>query len=105
GSTVRNGTIRGFEQGYVLYGGAQVTLSRLTFIDNTRAVHNRGSATFTIKDSLLLGNDVGLTSEQDASSGAFDVRSTLFIGNRLAILANNSHAVDVVGSTFLFNET
>ncbi len=36
-STVRNGTIRGFGLGYVLDGGSHVTLSRLTFIDNTVA--------------------------------------------------------------------
>lgn len=108
-STVRNGTIRGFDLGYVLDADADhfpehVRLSRLTFIGNRAAVYNRsGSATFTITDSLLLGNGVGLGSEQDASDGTFEVRSTLFMGNRLALTAN-LHSVDVVRSTFSFNE-
>lgn len=108
-STVRNGTIRGFDLGYVLDSNAEhfpehVRLSRLRFIGNRVAVYNRsGSATFTITDSLLLGNELGLSSEQDASSGTFEVRATLFMGNRLALTAN-SHSVNVVRSTFSFNE-
>lgn len=104
-STVRNGTIRGFRFGYVLYGGSNVALSRLTFVDNGLALYNRGTATFTISNSRLLGNSVGLTSEQDASSGAFLVRSTLFLGNGLAISANNFHSVEVLQSTFALNDT
>jgi hypothetical protein len=108
-STVRNGTIRGFYLGYVLDSDADhfpehVRLSRLTFIGNWAAVYNRsGSATFTITDSLILGNEVGLGSEQDASDGTFEVSSTLFMGNRLALTAN-LHSVNVVRSTFSFNE-
>ncbi|HYO58409.1 right-handed parallel beta-helix repeat-containing protein [Archangium sp.] len=109
-STVRNGTIRGFELGYVLdsdglHNPEHVWLSRLTFIGNRVAVHHRnGNATLTLTDSLLLGNDVGLGSEQDASSGTFEVRSTHFAGHRLALSAN-FHSVDVVRSTFSRNET
>jgi len=108
-STVRNGTIRGFDLGYVLDADAEhfpehVRLSRLTFIDNTAAVYNRsGSATFTITNSSFLGNGLGLGSEQDASDGTFEVRSALFLGNQLALSAN-LHTVDVVRSTFSFNE-
>jgi hypothetical protein len=108
-STVRNGTIRGFDLGYVLDADSEhspehVRLSRLTFIDNTAAVYNRsGSATFTITNSFFLGNGLGLGSEQDASDGTFEVRSALFLGNQLALSAN-LHTVDVVRSTFSFNE-
>ncbi|WPB81616.1 right-handed parallel beta-helix repeat-containing protein [Archangium violaceum] len=109
-STVRNGTIRGFRQGYVLDADGEhfpehVRLSRLTFIDNGAAIYHRnGHATLTLTDSLLIGNDVGLGSEQDASSGTFEVRSTLFLGHRLALTAN-FHSVDVARSTFSLNET
>lgn len=108
-STVRNGTIRGFDLGYVLDADAEhfpghVRLSQLTFIGNTAAVYNRsGSATFTITDSHFLGNGLGLGSEQDASDGTFEVRTALFLGNRLALSAN-LHDVDVRRSTFSFNE-
>ncbi|QRK09331.1 right-handed parallel beta-helix repeat-containing protein [Archangium violaceum] len=110
-STVRNGTIRGFNRGYVLGdeslpSPSQVGLSRLTFIDNGVAVYNRSGNTtlFSITDCRLVGNGSGLGSEQDASRGTFQVRSTLFFGNRLALSAN-SHSVDVVDSTFSHNET
>ncbi|WNG50393.1 right-handed parallel beta-helix repeat-containing protein [Archangium minus] len=108
-SMVRNGTIRGFDRGYVLGDEAlpspsQVGLSRLTFIDNGVAVYNRsGNTTFTITDCRLLGNGSGLGSEQDASRGTFRVLSTFFFGNRLALSAN-SHSVEVVDSTFSHNE-
>ena len=108
-STVRNGTIRGFDLGYVLDAGAEhfpehVWLSRLTFIGNSAAIYNRsGSATFTITDARLLGNGIGVGSEQDASSGTFEVRSTVFMGNRIALSAN-LHSANVVRSTFSFNE-
>jgi hypothetical protein len=108
-STVRNGTIQGFDLGYVLDADAEhspehVRLSRLTFIGNTAAVYNRsGSATFTITNSSFLGNGLGLGSEQDASDGTFEVRSALFLGNQLALSAN-LHTVNVGRSTFSFNE-
>jgi hypothetical protein len=108
-STVRNGTIRGFQHGYVLDSDAQyqprhVWLSRLTFIDNGAAIHNRSSdATLTLTDSLLLRNGSGLSTEQDASRGTFEVRSSLFFDNGLALSANN-HFVDVVHSTFSHND-
>jgi parallel beta-helix repeat protein len=107
-STVRNGTIRGFELGYVLDYDAvhfpeHVWLSRVAFLENGSAVYNRSAtATFTITDSLLMGNGVGLGSEQDASRGAFEVRTSVFIGNQLAMTAN-SHTVNVVHSMFSRN--
>jgi hypothetical protein len=90
----------------VLHGGPEnVRLSQLTFIDNGVAIyHQDGQATVTLTDSQLLDNDVGLGSEQDASSGTYEVRSTLFAGHRLALSANY-HSVNVVRSTFLFNRT
>ncbi|ATB43178.1 hypothetical protein CYFUS_008658 [Cystobacter fuscus] len=109
-STVRNGTIRGFDQGYVIGGEVlpspeRVGLSGLTFIDNGIAVYDRGgNTTLTVTDCRLIRNGSGLGSEQDASSGVFEVRSSFFLGNRLALSAN-SHSVEVVGSTFLQNET
>ncbi|MFL5343188.1 MAG: NosD domain-containing protein [Hyalangium sp.] len=109
-STVKNGTIRGFDLGYVVDYDAvhlpeHVWLSRLVFLENGDAIYNRSSnATFTLTDSVLIGNGVGMGSEQDASRGAFEVRSSLFIDNRLALTAN-SHTVDVSYSTFSRNES
>jgi hypothetical protein len=103
-STVRNGTIQGFSLGYVLDSGEDVRLSRLTFLDNGVAIYNRngGFTTFTLTDSRLQGNRVGLSSEQDAANGTFKVHSTRFIGHRLAFTAN-FHSVEVVQSTFSLN--
>jgi hypothetical protein len=109
-STVRNGTIRGFDRGYVVGGESlpspeRVGLSGLTFIENEVAVYDRGgNTTLTLTDCRLIGNGSGLGSEQDASRGVFEVRSSFFLGNRLALSAN-SHSVHVVGSTFIQNET
>ncbi|PTL81095.1 right-handed parallel beta-helix repeat-containing protein [Vitiosangium sp. GDMCC 1.1324] len=108
-STLRNGTIRGFETGYVLdsdgeYQPDHVWLSQLTFVHNATAIsHRNGNATLTLTDSRLMWNGVGVASEQDASSGTYEVRSTLFIGHRLAFDAN-FHSVDVARSTFSYNE-
>ncbi|MCY1015794.1 right-handed parallel beta-helix repeat-containing protein [Pyxidicoccus sp. MSG2] len=103
-STVRNGTIRGFTWGYIVDSGQDVRLSRLTFSDNGHAVFNRyGSATaITLTDCTLLQNRTGLGSEQDAGTGTFRVRSSLFSGNRLAFAAN-FHTVEVDRSTFHAN--
>ncbi len=109
-STVRNGTIRGFRLGYVVdsdpvHRPRHVWLSRLSFFENTGAIYNRTSdVTFTLMDSVLIGNGVGMGGEQDASRGVFEVRSSRFINNRLALTAN-SHAVNVVHSTFSRNES
>lgn len=109
-STVKNGTIRGFDQGYVVNLDAvhfpeHVWLSRLVFLENGVAIYNRASGvTFTLTDSVLSGNSVGLGSEQDASRGTFEVRTSLFINNQLALTAN-SHTVDVSHSTFSRNES
>lgn len=108
-SMVRNGTIRGFELGYVLDADSEhspehVWLSRLSFIDNGAAVYNRSaSATFTVSNSRFLHNGSGLSSEQDASDGTFEVRSSVFQGNGLALSAN-LHSVDVADSSFIQNE-
>ncbi len=104
GSTVKNGTIRGFGKGYVLYGGRNVWLSRLQFVNNGVGAHNYGFSTFTVTDSLFIGNTVGMGSEQDASNGGFEVRSTLFIDNQVALGVNNAHTVNVDRSTFAFND-
>lgn len=109
-STVKNGSIRGFDLGYVVDTDAvhypeHVWLSRLVFLENGDAIYNRSSdVTFTLTDSVLSGNGVGMGSEQDASRGAFEVRSSFFINNRLALTAN-SHTVDVSHSTFTRNDS
>lgn len=109
-STVKNGTIRGFDLGYAVdsdavYFPEHVWLSWLVFLDNGDAIYNRSSdVTVTLTDSALIGNDVGMGSEQDASRGVFEVRTSLFIDNRLALTAN-SHSVDVLHSTFSRNES
>ncbi len=109
-STVRSGTIQGFDFGYVLDASSthypeQVWLSQLVFRHNGSAVHNQSSGvTLTISDSLLIGNRTGLGSEQDAGFGTFEVRSTTFIGHQLALSANG-HTVDVRDSNFSLNET
>lgn len=109
-STVRNGTIQGFQLGYVVDSDAthspdHVRMYQLDFIDNGAAIYNRGGSTeFSLSDSRLIGNGVGFSSEPDASSGSFEVRSTLFQGNQTALLVNN-HSADVVDSTFRSNGT
>lgn len=103
-STVRNGTIRGFTWGYIVDSGQDVRLSGLTFSDNGNAVYNRygSGTTLTLTDCRLLRNRTGLSSEQDAGSGTFRVRASLFSANRLAFAAN-FHAVEVDRSTFSNN--
>lgn len=109
-STVRNGVIRGFDQGYVLESSfpsfpEHVQLSRLTFLNNGAAVHNMSTqVTLTITDSFFMDNRVGLGTEMDASIGTYEVRSSLFVRNGLAFSAN-FHDVDVVDSIFALNET
>jgi hypothetical protein len=102
-SMVRNGTIRGFDHGLVSRLGAQnVRLHELALLDNGFAVYDRGSTNFLITDSRLSGNNGGLTSEFDVSSGTFDVRSSVFTDNGLAMFAD-FHSIDVLDSTFTSN--
>jgi len=102
-STVRNGTIRGFTWGYIVDSGQDLRLSRVTLSDNGAAIYNRaGGTTITLTDCRVLRNRVGLSSEQDAGSGTFRVRSTLFTHNGLAFSANY-HSVEVDRSAFRFN--
>ncbi|MBE4748429.1 right-handed parallel beta-helix repeat-containing protein [Corallococcus sp. ZKHCc1 1396] len=103
--TVRNGTLRGFRWGYVLDASADsVRLHQLALIDNGTAIYHRGGyARFLITDSRLHGNATGLSSEFDAATGEFDVRSSLFTGNGRVMFVD-AHSVDVLDSTFTSNQ-
>ncbi|RYZ43717.1 MAG: right-handed parallel beta-helix repeat-containing protein [Myxococcaceae bacterium] len=103
--TVRNGTIRGFRWGYVLDSGANdVRLHELSFMDNGTAVYHRGGhARLLITNSRMHGNAIGMSSEFDAATGDFDIRSSLFTGNGRVMFVD-AHNVDALDSTFTSNE-
>ncbi|RKH65759.1 right-handed parallel beta-helix repeat-containing protein [Corallococcus aberystwythensis] len=102
-SMVRNGTIRGFQRGVQTQGAAYLRLHALTFADNGAAVYNFAGNYFLVTNSRFIGNGAGFSSEIDASAGTFDVRSSHFENNRLAIYLD-SHTADVLNSTFTSNE-
>jgi hypothetical protein len=103
-SMVRNGTIRGFRWGVLVdVGATAVRLHRLALVDNGTGIYHRGgTARLLITNSRLSGNGTGLSSEFDASSGAYDIRSTQFTGNGRAMFVDD-HATDVLDSTFTSN--
>ncbi|RYZ15712.1 MAG: right-handed parallel beta-helix repeat-containing protein, partial [Myxococcaceae bacterium] len=102
-SMVRNGTIRGFARGVQTEGVDSLRVHKLTFADNGTAIYNYFSTTyFLITNSRFIGNDAGLGSEIDASTGTFDVRSSHFENNSLGIYLD-THAADVLDSTFIGN--
>ncbi|RKH43854.1 NosD domain-containing protein [Corallococcus sicarius] len=102
-SMVRNGTLQGFDLGYVVDNGTNVRLHQLALVDNRIGVYNRNSYTrFLITNSRFSGNDTGVSSEFAASNGEFDIRSTVFSHNGRAIFTG-SHGVDVLDSTFTSN--
>ncbi|QAT85887.1 hypothetical protein EJ065_4334 [Corallococcus coralloides] len=104
-SMVRNGTIQGFGRGIIVPYGSDATnvrLHKLALLDNTAGVYNQNFANFLITECRVSGNDIGLSSEFDASIGSFDVRSSVFSGNRIALFADY-HDIDVLDSTFTSN--
>ncbi|RKG69119.1 right-handed parallel beta-helix repeat-containing protein [Corallococcus sp. CA054B] len=106
GRMVRNGTVQGFASGITTTSGEtalNLRLHALAILDNGIGVYNRASnANFLITDSLLSGNDTGLRGEFDASTGNFDVRSSIFTHNELVMIADY-HDIDVLDSTFTSN--
>ncbi|RKH60824.1 right-handed parallel beta-helix repeat-containing protein [Corallococcus aberystwythensis] len=101
-STVRNGTIRGFNSGYVFDNGP-VRLHQLALLNNQTAIyHRQGYAEVLITDSRLRGNAVGMRSEFDAANGVVEVRGTQFTGNGTVLFVDD-HEVNVSGSTFTSN--
>ncbi|WP_338080594.1 right-handed parallel beta-helix repeat-containing protein [Corallococcus exiguus] len=103
---VRNGAVQGFANGITTTSGANVLnlrLHALAILDNGIGVYNRSSGSnFLITDSRLSGNDTGLRGEFDASTGTFDVRSSIFTHNELVMIADY-HDIDVLDSTFTSN--
>ncbi|RKH48380.1 right-handed parallel beta-helix repeat-containing protein [Corallococcus sicarius] len=102
-SMVRNGTIQGFGFGLVTRLNAlYVRLHKLTILDNGGGVYNQGATNFLITECRVSGNGQGLTREFDAATGSFDVRSSVFTHNELAMIADY-HSIDVLDSTFTSN--
>ncbi|RKH74542.1 right-handed parallel beta-helix repeat-containing protein [Corallococcus aberystwythensis] len=104
-SMVRNGTIQGFGRAIMIpsgSGASNVRLHKLALLDGYSGVYNEATTDFLITECRVSGNSVGLNRELDASSGSFDVRSSVFTHNELAMLAD-FHNIDVLGSTFRSN--
>lgn len=104
-STVRNGTVQGFGQAITIPIGSDATnvrLHRLALLDNDAAVYNYGHVYFLITECRVSGNTVGLTLEFDEGTGTFDVRSSVFTHNGLAMVGD-FHNIDVLDSTFTSN--
>ncbi|RKH89956.1 right-handed parallel beta-helix repeat-containing protein [Corallococcus sp. AB045] len=108
GRMVRNGTVQGFVSGISTTNGSPVLnlrLHALAILDNGIGVYNRASyANFLITDSRLSGNGRGMSGEFDASTGTFDIRSSIFTHNEIAMFAD-FHDFDVLDSTFTSNES
>ncbi|NRD47727.1 right-handed parallel beta-helix repeat-containing protein [Corallococcus exiguus] len=106
GRMVRNGTVQGFASGITTTSGEtslNLRLHALAILDNSIGVYNRASAAnFLITECRVSGNSFGMRGEIDASSGSFDVRSSVFTHNEFAMLAD-FHAIDVLDSTFTSN--
>ncbi|RKG69117.1 right-handed parallel beta-helix repeat-containing protein [Corallococcus sp. CA054B] len=106
GRMVRNGTVQGFASGISTTSDAPVLnlrLHALAILDNNVGVFNRASYTnFLITDSRLSGNGTGMAGEFDASTGTFDIRSSIFTHNGIAMFAD-FHSFDVLDSTFTSN--
>ncbi|NRD52965.1 right-handed parallel beta-helix repeat-containing protein [Corallococcus exiguus] len=102
-STVRNGTIRGFNRGYEY--NATVHLHQVALVDNRIAIfHTNGGGGFLLTDSRVSGSVVGFSSEFDATSGSIDIRGSLFTGNGLVLFVD-FHDTRISGSTFTANQT
>ncbi|RKG90088.1 right-handed parallel beta-helix repeat-containing protein [Corallococcus sp. CA049B] len=106
GRMVRNGTVQGFGKGITTTYNAEhlnVRLHQLAILDNEEGVHNLAlGANFLVTNSRLSGNGTGLSGEFDASTGSFDVRSSVFSNNGTAMFAD-AHGIDVLDSTFTSN--
>ena len=103
GRMIRNGTVQGFGRGITTTTVANVRLHKLALLDNGVAVFSQSNTNFLITECRLSGNGAGLSSEFDASSGIFDVRSSVFTHNGTAMFAS-FYFVDVLDSTFTSNE-
>ncbi|WP_375759756.1 right-handed parallel beta-helix repeat-containing protein [Corallococcus exercitus] len=104
-SMVRNGTIQGFGRAIMVPSGSgvvNVRLHKLALLGGYAGVFNEATTNFLITECRVSGNSVGMRGELDASSGNFDVRSSVFTHNELAMLAD-FHNIDVLSSTFTSN--
>ncbi|MBN8227967.1 right-handed parallel beta-helix repeat-containing protein [Corallococcus macrosporus] len=102
---VRNGTVQGFGRGVItpwFSNALSLRLHELALLDNDIAVYSQADTNFLITRCRLSGNGRGLSSEFDASTGLFDVRSSTFTHNGTAMIADFHH-IDVVDSTFTSN--
>ncbi|RKH91136.1 right-handed parallel beta-helix repeat-containing protein [Corallococcus sp. AB045] len=106
-SMVRNGTIQGFGKGVATTESSDVRnlrLHQLALLDNRAAIFNGVvDMRFLITECRLTGNLVGLDGEPDGSTGSFDVRSSVFTHNEVAMYVD-FHDIDVLDSTFTSNE-
>ncbi|RKI19744.1 right-handed parallel beta-helix repeat-containing protein [Corallococcus sp. AB030] len=102
---IRNGTVQGFGYGIVTTFSSptqNLRLHELALLDNGYGVYSESQTNFLITHCRLSGNDRGLGSVFDASTGMFDVRSSIFTDNGIAIVADFHH-IDVIDSTFTSN--
>ncbi|RKG68718.1 right-handed parallel beta-helix repeat-containing protein [Corallococcus sp. CA054B] len=105
-SMVRNGTVQGFSFGVVTPITSiteNLRLHKLVLLDNGYAVYTRFNTNLLITECRLSGNVSGLASDHGQSSGAFDVRTSVFTHNGTAMTAD-FHTIDVLDSTFTSNE-
>ncbi|RKH64030.1 right-handed parallel beta-helix repeat-containing protein [Corallococcus sp. AB049A] len=101
-STVRNGTIQGFNRGYTY--NATVHLHRVALVGNGVAIfHTLGGGGLLLTDSRVSGSSLGFGSEFDATSGSIDIRGTQFTRNGLALYVD-FHDTRISSSTFMSNE-
>ncbi|NPC69657.1 right-handed parallel beta-helix repeat-containing protein [Corallococcus exiguus] len=102
---IRNGTVQGFGYGIDISFSsttANLRLHELALLDNGYGVYSESQTNFLITHCRLSGNGRGLSSEFDASTGMFDVRSSIFTDNGTAMVADFHH-IDVLDSTFTSN--
>ncbi|NOK09540.1 right-handed parallel beta-helix repeat-containing protein [Corallococcus exercitus] len=105
GRMVRNGTVQGFGRGIItpwFSNTLNLRLHELALLDNDIAVYSQSDTNFLITQCRVSGNGQGLSSEFDASTGLFDVRSSTFTHNGTAMIADFHH-IDVLDSTFTSN--
>ncbi|RKG90089.1 right-handed parallel beta-helix repeat-containing protein [Corallococcus sp. CA049B] len=102
---IRNGTVQGFGYGIdVSFSSttANLRLHELSLLDNGYGVYSESQTNFLITHCRLSGNGRGLGSTFDASTGVFDVRSSIFTHNGIAMVADYHH-IDLFDSTFTSN--
>jgi hypothetical protein len=109
--TIRNGTIRGFQEGFQRhYFGGQVLLSGMTFSGNSNAVNSLGSTGggtgrgLIIRNSAFVANGVGISQIREfpsyVSYSTFSRNGTaVFLYDAEATFSGNSFVHNKIGVT------